>query len=200
MPLMRGEKHIWYAKTVLAVLMPVMTLAAEENDIQYTFTQTDSSYSFYGSFKINANPECILDISFNFRHIRALAPDAEEVILVDSDSNWNQISYIYQKFIFFENTTIWSRKLDEEKQRVDFTLVSSQNNQTMMPRLISSSGFYQVKQQSDYIIVEYYQECKLAEESITKFYLNRIKKEAINFMDKFSEYASEYCNRSSPEK
>jgi len=195
--MMHGKNIISFALALFSALIPLMAFAEEEIDIKYIYTQTDSSYSFYSSFKINANPKCLLEISFNYEHIRSLAMDAKEVVLIDQGSNWNQISYTYQKFIFFENTTVWYRKLDEEKQRVDFTLVSSQNNQTIMPRLISSSGFYQVKKQEEYVIVEYYQQCRLAESSLTKVYLNRVKKEAINFMYLFSEYALEHCSWSS---
>lgn len=191
--MMHVKNKILFAITLLAVLLPLNNYALEENDIQCIFTQTDSGYTFYGSFKIKADPECILEISFSYKHIRALAPNAREVLLIDSGMNWNQISYAYQKFIFFENTSVWYRKLDKENQRVDFTLVSSKNNQTIMPRMISSSGFYQIKQQAEYIIVEYYQRCRLSDKSFTNLYLSRVKKEAVEFMYLFSEYVSKNC-------
>jgi len=85
---------------LFAALIPMTVMTANGNDIHYTFTQTDSSYSFYGSFSIAADPKCLLRISFNHMHIQALAPDAKEVLLIDSGSNWNRISYTYQKYIF----------------------------------------------------------------------------------------------------
>lgn len=191
-----GKIKIWFTIVLVIVLIPMKLFAQEPNDIKYKFTQTDSSYTFYGSFKINADPKCLLEISFDYKHIRALALDAKEVQLIDQGSNWNQISYTYQKFAFFKNKTVWHRILNEENQRVDFTLVSSDNNRTIMPRMISSSGFYQIKQQGDYLIVEYYQQCQLTEELITKLYLNRAKKEAIKFIHKFSEYAGTFCSNS----
>lgn len=183
---------VWFA----IVLIPMKTFAEEPDDIQYIFERTDSSYTFYGCFKINATPDCLLEISFNHKHIQALALDAKEVLLIDQGSNWNQISYTYQKFTFFKNKTVWHRVLNKANQRVDFTLMSSENNQTIMPRMISSSGFYQVKQEGDYFIMEYYQQCQLTEKLITKLYLNSVKKEAIKFMLTFSEYAHTYCDMS----
>ena len=194
--MMIGKIKIWFTIILFTVIIPLKLLAQEPNDLKYEFTQTDSSYSFYGSFKIKANPKCILDISFNYKHIRALALDAKEVRLIDQGINWNQISYTYQKYIIFKNKTVWHRILNEENQRVEFTLVSSENNQTIMPRMISSSGFYQVKQQGEYFIVEFYQQCQPTEKSITKLYISRMKKEAIKFMHEFSEYASSCCNNS----
>ena len=191
-----GKIKIWFTILLLIVIIPLKICVEEPDDVQYKFTQTDSSYTFYGSFRINANPECLLEISFNYEHIRALAPDAEEVRLIDKGNNWNQISYTYQKFTFFKNKTVWHRVLNEENQRVDFTLVSSENNLSIMPRMISSKGFYQIKQQGEYSIVEYYQQCQLREGLITKLYLDSAKKEAIKFLHRFFKYADSFCNKS----
>jgi len=191
-----GKIKIWFTIVLVIVLIPTKLFAQEPNDIKYKFTQTDSSYTFYGSYKINVNPKCLLEISFNYEHIRALASDAEEVQLIDLGSNWNQISYIYQKFTFFKNKSVWHRILNEENQRVDFALVSSENNHSIMPRMTSSKGFYQIKQQGEYSIVEYYQQCQLREGLITKLYLDSAKKEAIKFLHRFFKYADTFCNKS----
>ena len=191
-----GKIKIWFTIVLLIGIIPLKIYVEEPDDIQYQFTQTDSSYIFYGSFRINANPECLLEISFNYKHILALAPDAEEVRLIDQGNNWNRISYTYQKFTFFKNTTVWHRILNEENQRVEFTLVSSENNLSIMPRMTSSKGFYQIKQQGEYSIVEYYQQCQLREGLITKLYLDSAKKEAIKFLHRFFKYADSFCNKS----
>jgi hypothetical protein len=186
-----------FLTTVFSVLIPMTVLTADGNDIQCIFNQNDSSYSFFASFRINADPKCLLRISFNYEHIRAVASDAKDILLLDSGSNWNRISYTYQKYIFFENTSVWLRKLDREKQRVDFTLVSSKNNLVLIPMLISSSGYFQIKQDKDFAIVEYYQECRITEKAITKLYASRMKNEAVKFINLFAVYASENCNGSS---
>lgn len=192
MPIVKYE--IWITITILAAFMRMNMLLEEENGIQYQFTQTDSTYSFYSSFTIIADPKCLLEISYDYEHIKALAPDAKEVLLVDQGNDWNKISYTYQKFVLFENKSVWFRKLDEEKQRVDFILVASKNNNAIMPRMISSSGYYQVKRLGEYCTVEYYQQCHLTESIITKLYLNRAKNEAIRFMYRFREYAGDSCS------
>ncbi len=187
---------IWSTVALIILLIPDKLIAQESNDIKYKFTQTDSSYSFYGSFRIKAHPKCLLEISFNYDHIKALALDAKEVLLIYQGRNWNQISYTYRKFIFFKNRTVWNRIFDEDNQRVDFTLLSSENNRNIMPQMLSSFGYYQVKQLGAYCILEYYQQCQLTEKSITKLYIKKVKKKAIKFMHEFFEYASFFCNNS----
>lgn len=184
---------IWFLITLAVLLMPLKIFAEEVNDIQYKFIQNNSGYSFFGTFRINANPKCLLEISFNYEHIRALAQDAKEVLLIEQGIDWNKISYTYERSLYFENRSVWHRTLNREKQRVNFILVSSENNRTVMPRIISSSGFYQIKLQEDYIIVEYYQECQLSESSLIKLYLNKVKKEAMKFMHDFLVYAKDHC-------
>ncbi|OFY64001.1 MAG: hypothetical protein A2V64_12380 [Bacteroidetes bacterium RBG_13_43_22] len=80
------------------------------------------------------------------------------------------------------------------KQRLDFTLVSSENNQGTMPEMIASSGFYNVKRQGEDLIVEYYQLCQLTKSLITNLYLKILRNEAINFIEKLSEYSNENCS------
>jgi len=176
--------------------MSLETFTKEPDDIKYTFTQTDSTYSFSGSFKIKANTDCLLDICFLHEHIRALAPDAKDVLIIDQGNDWNKISYIYKKYIYFENKSVWYRKRDREKQRIDFSLISSENNKTIMPKMLSSSGFYQINNGEKEIIVQYFQHCQLTKSSITKLYLNKVKKEAIQFIHRFSEYANTICKDS----
>ncbi len=180
--------------TWLIIMVRPAIFASGPDDIQYKFTQTDTTLSFYGSFKTNKSPECLLEIFFNYYHIKALAPDIMEVKLIDQGNNWNRIEYKFQKFIFFENISLWHRNLDREKQRLDFILVSSVNSQVTMPKMIASSGFYHVKKQGEDLIVEYYQQCHLTKSFFTNLYLKILKNEAIHFIEKLSEYSNENCS------
>jgi len=180
--------------TWLIIMGQPAIFASGPDDIQYKFTQTDSTLSFYGSFKTNKNPGCLLEIFLNYNHIKALAPDIMEVQLIDQGNNWNRIEYKFQKFIFFENISVWHRELDREKQRLDFNLVSSVNNQVAMPKMIASSGFYHVKKQGVDLIVEYYQQCQLTKSIITNLYLKILRNEAIHFIKKLSEYSDTNCS------
>lgn len=183
----------------MLVLMPAMEATESSDDVEYEFSKTQSGYVFFGSFKTRVRPECALEIAFEYDHVRALAMDAREVKLVDQGSSWNQISYTYQRFIYFENKSSWHRALNISEQRVDFTLLSSQNNRATMPQIISSKGFYQIRENGQFITVEYYQQCEFTESSVTKIYLNRVKKEAIRFMHEFSDYTNTYCQQREPD-
>jgi hypothetical protein len=178
---------------LMLYLIPCFSRAGEDENIEYEFILTDSCYSFCGRIKIRADAKCLLDLTFNFNHIRALVPDAKEVLLLDHDSDSCVVQYTFQKFLFFVNTSVWKRVLDKPERKVKFSLVSSENNLSIMPELLYSTGYYHVIQQNGYVVMEYFHECRVTEKSITRLYLNRLKDEAIKFMYRFSDYACEQC-------
>ena len=194
---MKSKTYIYITASIIVnIFISTIGVSQISNDLQYKFTQTDSSYSFAGSFLINANTDCLLDICFQIEHIQALAPDAEEIVLVREGPEWNEIRYRYKKFIYFENKSLWSRKLDREKKRVDFTLISSENNKAIMPKMVSSTGYYQITTSEYGVVLTYYQQCILAKSALTNIYLNKIEKEAVQFLHRFSEYANVICSKS----
>ncbi len=170
----------------------LFTATANNNDIQYKFSQTDSSYTFTSIFFINVDQECLLHVFFYFQHIKALAPTAENVQLLNKGSNWNKISYTYEAFIF-SNTSVWYRKINKKANKVDFELVSSINNSSLIPQMTSSSGYYQIISTDNGLKVKYYQECTLSKSVFTNLYINRVKNEAIEFMYWLQKYAISVC-------
>ncbi|MCU0369784.1 MAG: hypothetical protein MUC31_00055 [Bacteroidales bacterium] len=191
--LIPGRMPLVYLSVFVFLWQSTSSLAQEPEEIQFLFTQTDTSYTFDGSFKLVADPECLLAICFNPDDLIKLAPDAKGVTLTGQGDNWNQLRYTYRKFLFFENTTLWQRQLDEEKLRVDFSLVRSENNRSVMPEVRSSSGFYQINPENDHVLVEYYQSCIISNVSLSGFYIDSMKKEAIRFLLRFLEYAHDHC-------
>ncbi len=165
----------------------------ETNGIQYKFNQTDSSYAFWGSFKVKGNTECILNVCFDYEHIKALAPSAENVFLIDQGANWNKIKYEYEAFVF-SNQSVWYRKKESRQQKVNFKLLSSINNSSLMPEMTSSSGFYHIQHDGDSLIMNYYQECTLSESIFINLYIHRIKKEAVDFLYWFKKYVISECS------
>jgi hypothetical protein len=193
--LVSGRMSLVYFSVFVLLWQSSKSMAQNPDEIQYRFTQTDTSYAFYGRFKLAANPECLLAVCFNPDDLVKLAPDAKEVTLTGQGDNWNRLRYTYRKFLFFENTTLWQRHLDEEKLRVDFSLVRSENNRAIMPEVKSSSGFYQINPENDHVLVEYYQSCIISDGSLSGFYIDSMKTEAISFLLRFLEYAHDHCTK-----
>jgi len=190
---MKGVNKTYFRVITSILFFVPFLLAAQENLPEHKFSETDSGYTFFGSFRSDACPECVLNISFSFKHQKALAPWAKEIRLVDQGENWNTLCFTVKRFGFFENTSTWNRILNQKKYRVDFTLISSRNNSSIIPHIISSRGFYRIKPGNESCLVEYYQECELTESFISNIYINQAKKEAIRFLYQFSNYTDTIC-------
>lgn len=189
-------KQGYHKRRRLRLLIPAiicsLQLFAQKTDSIY-FSQNDTTYSFYGRFMVVAQADCVIHICFNYQHIKAMAPAASEIALIDEGENWNMIKYTYQLFPF-KNESLWYRTIDPENLRVDFTLVSSKNNHSFMPQMISSSGYYRVRQLGGMLSVEYAQQCNLTRSFLTAWYLHAMKKKAVEFLDVFKNYSQKYGN------
>ena len=186
------KKHL--VLLIMAITSCLQVFARENDSIYYSFSQTDTSYTFYGQFRVVAESACVMHICFNYDDIKALALDASGVELLGEGENWNKIKYNYQQFLFYKNESLWYRTIDRENSRVDFTLISSKNNRPFMPRMISSSGYYKVSQLNGMLSVEYFQECRLTKSYLTAVYQSYAKKKAVEFLHLFRDYSQRHCN------
>lgn len=171
----------------------VILKAQYDDKIYYKFTQTDSTYTFYGYFHVKVKSDCLIDICYNKEHIEALAVDAKDVSIVKQGENWNRLSYTYIKLKYFENQSVWQRTRDLEKKRIDFVMLSSKNSHSIMPKMIESSGYYKITDMDGYCKVEYSQKCELTKVAITKLQMNIVKKGATEFLYRFKKYALKIC-------
>lgn len=167
--------------------------AQYDDKIYYNFSQTDSTYTFYGTFHVKVKPECLLDICFKKEHIEALAVDAKDVSIVTQGENWNRLSYTYIKLKYFENQSVWQRTRNLDKNQVDFVMLSSKNSHSIMPKMIKSSGYYKMTEMEGYSKVEYFQKCELSKVAITNLQMSIVKKGASEFLYRFKKYALKIC-------
>jgi hypothetical protein len=172
--------------------------AQNAEGVNCSFSRTDTTYLFKGSFDIVGDIigdiDSVMPIFFEYDHVKALSPDAKNVELIEQGESWNTISFVYGIFPNYENESIWYRVVDPERNRVDFNLVSSKNSHAIMPQMVSSSGFYHIYRSNDTITIEYCQQCLLTKSLITDLYLQAVKKRAIEFIYLFKEYAINYCD------
>ena len=184
----------FYKIIVVALLsLPVLLYGSKKKELDYEFIQEDNYYSFRGSFIVKAELDCLISVTYDFQHISKYTLGAKSIELVRQGENWNEVTYIYRKFIIFENKSTWRRTLKQDEQKVVFKMISSKNNINIMSKMLSSTGYYQIKQEKEGYQVEYFQECKLKPGFLKDTYINNAK-EAIKFLLKFKEYVEKTCD------
>lgn len=185
-------KHIIIVLTTIFLCTNTLQ-SQEKGDIQYNFDINNTSYSFYGSFKIDANPQNLLNLQYQYNHIVALAPGAKKITLIGEGQNWENLKYIFEQKPIYRSETIWHRIVDRNNSRVEFELLSSKKSNSLMPTFLSSGGYYQITQKEGFVLVEYFLQCQMAEANLTGFYLYILKKKATNFIYLLYDYAKENC-------
>lgn len=167
----------------------------EINGANYEFIQEDTSYSFRGSFVIKAELNCLISIAYDFEHVIQYNSGAKSIELIQQGENWYKVSYTYRKLIIFENTSIWRRTLKRDEQKILFEMISNKSNISIVPEVLSSLGYYQIKPEQEGYRVEYFQECKLKPGFLKDTYINKAKKEAIKFLLEFKKYVERTCDQ-----
>ncbi len=185
-------RHILLMTTI--VLCSIQVCSQRNDSIFYSFTHTNTTYTFHGRFRVDAEKNCLLEICFDYEHIKALALDASKVELIEQSKNWNKIKYTYQQYPFYKNESLWYRTIDHKNSIINFKLVSSKNNHSIMPRMISSSGYYKVSQIREATWVEYFQQCCFTRSNLSSLFQHYMKKKAVEFIYLFQEYSQKHCN------
>ena len=183
-----------YKTIIFLFCLPVSLLSSQKSGIEYNFIKDDSSYLFRGGFIVNNDFDCLLDVVYKFEHISKFTSGAKSIELRRQGENWYEVTYTYRKLLIFENKSTWRRTLKRDKGRVVFEMVSNKNNIAILPEVLSSIGYYQIKSETNGFRVEYYQECKLKSGLLKNAYINQAKKEAIKFLALFKKYVEKICD------
>ncbi|MCK4328454.1 hypothetical protein KAX02_01275 [candidate division WOR-3 bacterium] len=164
----------------------------DTSEIFYEFHQNDNSYSFTGRFFTNVSPGCLIFVLFDFEHLIKFVTSADSIELLDYGENWQDVRYTYKGFLF-ESKTTYRRTLKQERQKILFKMTACKQSGLPLPKPLSSKGYYEIKTEEDGCWVEYFQEAELESNLLQGFYLRRVKKEAIQFLEEFRDYVNRTC-------
>ncbi len=187
-------KKLYKAIIIVFLALPMLSSGNQKQELDHEFIQNDNNYSVRGRFIVKAKFDCLMNVIFNFEHISKYASGAKSLELIRQGENWYDVTYTYRKLLIFENQSTWRRTLKRDEGKVVFEMISSKNNLSIMPDVISSAGYYQIKNEKDSCLVEYFQECKLKPGLLKGTYINKAKKEAIKFLHEFKEYIERNCD------
>jgi hypothetical protein len=185
----------FYKIIIVALLSsPILLLGSKKKECDYEFMQKDTYYSFRGSFLVKAEPDCLINLIYNYKNISKYSSGAKSIDLVRQGENWYEVTFVYRKLIILENQSTWRRTLKRDEGKVVFEMISSKNNLSIIPDVISSTGYYQITNKKDSCRVEYFQECRLGHGFLKGAYINTAQKEAIKFLQEFQEYIERSCD------
>lgn len=172
---------------------PLQAETGEIDDVFYEFNHIDSCYSFRGIFLSQARFDCLIRILYDFEHLKNLIPGANSIMLIQQGKNWYDVGYTFKMFLF-TNKSVYRKTLKLEEKKIVFKMISNIQNTNLFPKMLSSSGYYQIKCESTGFTIEYFQECIINSTVLKDMYMHMAKKESKKFILKLKEYIESNCH------
>jgi len=140
-------------------------LTDQEEKFHFRFAHNKTNYSVYASFPSPLATGDILDILFDYHHVKEFTKSVDSVKMIDEGERWNRLTFRRCEVFGCVEAT-YLREVDKNSRRLRFVLEESHTGgDSFIPRVINNSGYYQVKPFNNGSLVEFFQEVDL-EDSI----------------------------------
>ncbi len=186
-------KELYKGIIVALLSLPIILTGSQKKELDYEFIKDENYYSFRGRIIVKTELDCLISILYDFKHLANIESSAKSIVLLREEESWYEACHTFKK-LFFKHESIWRKTLKLDEQKIVFEMISYKHNSGLMPKVLSSKGYYQIKFEEEGYKVEYFQECKLKSALLKGAYINKAKKEAIKFMLELKEYIERTCH------
>jgi hypothetical protein len=163
------------------------------NNLSYEFFQSDDRYTFYGSFFTTADPDNLMHILFDFEHLSNFVTSPDSIVLLRQGKNWYEVCYIYRKLLL-ETKFTFRKTLIREKQKITFELIACEQGDPTFPKILSSSGYYEIIQEEKGFRVIYFEEVRMRSRLSNGVYSILAENEAVKFIQDLKKYVERECH------
>lgn len=155
---------------------------------QAELTWVDSTYEIQYSFTSGCPRDTLYEVFHKPAHMRRYLTDANlEIIVHDSSSASNDITYIYRYFISRLELR-FMRRVEHDEHMVSFTLTSSASfGSAIIPKVQRVYGYYRVTSTKSGRKVDYYQKTTL-DRDLNPLYIFFIRRDTEQFLFDLEEY------------
>ena len=159
----------------------------QEANIQYEFTQNKTKYSVHASFTSPLAMSEVLNILFDYHHVKEFTKSIDSVQLVEEGERWNRITFRQCELFGCINTT-YLREVENDSGKLKFVQEESHISGYLIPRVITNSGYYQLKSHKQGSLVELFQAVELEESILLTIYQRYARTRARDFIQDLYEY------------
>jgi hypothetical protein len=172
--------------------LPTQSQAQDLNNVHYDLIQSGNHYTIRGTFFVRSNPNCLLHIFYDFEHLSHIVTEADSLILLREGEDWYDVAYIYH-CLFLKGRVVYRKTLIQEKMKVSFEMIDSDQRRSLLPKVVSSGGYYEIKPEKDGYRVIYWQEGLVADAWSTNIFFPLLEKETKKFLHGLKDYVERTC-------
>jgi hypothetical protein len=183
--------------TVLLLLWTasIHSEAVEADNIHHQFIQSGNYYLFNGTtFFATSDPDCLIHILYDFQHLRKINILPDSIVLLREGEYWYEVSYHYRN-LFFESRATYRRALKQGEKKVTFEMRQCEQRGLHFPKIVSSTGYYEIKPEKEGFRLTYFEEGEIADHLLKEIYFQWVEKEAFKFLHRLKDYVNKTCPR-----
>lgn len=151
----------------------------------------DSTYTVDYTFTTTCGKDKLLEIYYQFSHLVKWVKQTNMTFrLLKSGENWYIVQYDYH-FFAYKSSTVYKKTIMGEDNLVKFEMINYSSNFDLVPKVISSTGYYRITPQKNQNIVTYYQKTILAQ-PINWFYLKWVENQTRKFLLDMQDYTKKF--------
>jgi hypothetical protein len=183
--------------TAVAILLfwsgPIYSEVGKADDIHHKFIQSSNRYRFYGTISFDtSDPNCLIHILYDFEHLREINILPDSIVLLRKGEYWYEVAYHYRN-LFFESSATYRRALEQAQRRVTFEMVQCEQRGLRLPKIVSSTGYYEIKTEKEGLRVTYFEEGEVSDHLLKEIYFQWVEKEALKFLHRLKDYVNKTC-------
>jgi len=166
----------------------------EADDIRHEFIQSGNHYMFYGTTSFTtSDPNCLIHILYDFQHLCKINILPDSIVLLRKGECWYEVAYHYRN-LFFESRATYRRALKQGEKKVTFEMMQCEQRGLHLPKIVSSTGYYEIKAEKEGLRVIYFEEGEVADHSLKEIYFQWVEKEAFKFLHRLKDYVNKTCS------
>jgi len=154
--------------------------------------QDDNSQSLTLAFWLDATPDCVLKVLFNYRHVAHVSDTVDSVKLVATTGGKQVVRYHYNS-LFYSYDAIYNRWPDRERGEIRYQLKNYKQSGIPVPLLTNSSGRYTVNAKSSGTRVTLSQDISIEQSVFSTLYLSHAYDQTINFTENLVKHIQARC-------
>ncbi len=183
--------------TAIVILLfwsrPIHSEVVEVDDIHHKFLQSGCHYRFYGTISFaTSDPHCLIHILYDFEHLRKINILPDSIVLLRKGEYWYEVVYHYRN-LFFESRATYRRALEQPERKVTFEMVQCEQRGLHLPKIVSSTGYYEIKREKEGLRVIYFEEGEVEDHLLKEIYFQWVEKEALKFLHRLNDYINKTC-------
>ena len=154
--------------------------------------QNDNSQSLILVFWVDATPDCVLDILFDYSHVVQVSDMVDSARLLAITDGMQVVRYHYDG-LFYNYDALYHRWPDRERGELRYQLINYKQSGIPVPLLTKTSGRYTVSAKSSGTRVALSQEIGIEQSIFSSLYLSHTYDETINFAENLVKHIQTRC-------